>query len=35
MKRFINKSYVIDFAFFLNSITLPITLKKGQLHYQV
>ena len=32
----LNKSNVIDFfTKFLNSITLPIKLKKGQLHYQM
>jgi len=33
---FLNKSNAIDFfTFFKNSITLPIKLKKGQLHYQL
>ena len=31
----LNKSNVIDFVTFFDSITLPITLKKGQLHYQM
>jgi len=32
---FLNKSNVIGFVTFFKSITLPITLKRGQLHYQV
>ncbi len=31
----LNKSNVIDFVTFFDSITLPIKLKKGQLHYQM